>query len=337
MPVYNGAAYLAETIESLQAQSMTDWELVAVDDCSQDGSWELLQRYSASDGRIRPHRHERNRGHRVASNTAFELTRGRYVARTDQDDLSLPRRLELQAAYLDAHPTVGLLSSAYYRRAPGGRDVLRTPPIADPLAVRWRLLFDNLFCHSTLMFRREHVAGPGTYRNAPAAYDYEICARLARRTAVAVLPEPLVVYRMHTTGLSSTAAGRMERSAFAISALQLRRLLQPPHLGRAELCSMRRLGLGRGATAADLVHLPLLVRLLERFGLEAEATESELRRLWRGRILGGLVRALPWSALAPLLRHDAAGVMRHLALRALRRRGSSPRRGTATPDQAASR
>ena len=96
MPVFDGAAYLDETLESLRAQTLADWELVAVDDCSRDASWEILQRHAARDPRIRPHRHERNRGHRAASNTAFALARGRYVARTDQDDLSLPRRLELQ-------------------------------------------------------------------------------------------------------------------------------------------------------------------------------------------------------------------------------------------------
>lgn len=321
MPVYNGVDHLAETLDSLQAQSFDDFEVIVVDDGSTDGSWELLESYATSDPRIRPDRHAENRGHRAASNRAFSLARGAYVARNDQDDPPLPRRLELQAAYLDEHPEVGLVAGAYYRRWRDGQTTLHVPP-TDHAILRWGLLFDMVFCHSALMFRRELVAGPSPYRYAPAAYDYEVCARLGRTTRLAALREPVVAYRIHEGGLSTTGRRRMEQSAAAISARQLRRLLAPRRLGRSEIDSLRRLASGSRATTADRYALPLLFGLLDRFAAEPGVSAEDVARI-RRRTVSRLVRSLPLSALGPLLRHDAAAVARNL-VRELPRRAARP-------------
>src|SRR5690349_4133045 len=118
MPVYDGLPHLDATIESVLAQTMTDFEFVIVDDASTDGSWERVQEWARRDPRIRPHRHDGNRGHRATSNDGFALARGRYIARTDQDDLSLPRRLEAQVAYFERHPAIGVLGTWYRRLHP---------------------------------------------------------------------------------------------------------------------------------------------------------------------------------------------------------------------------
>lgn len=319
IPVYNGARHLRETLDSLLAQSLTDLEVVAVDDGSSDGSWELLQDYATRDARLRIDRHAENRGHRAASNRAFELARGTYVARNDQDDVSLPHRLERQAAFLDRHPDVGLLAGGYRRLASDGLVEPGSPP-TEHARIRWGLLFDMVFAHSTLMFRREWVSGPSPYRYAPAAYDYEVCARLGRVTRLAALLEPLVDYRVHGTGLSTTANHAMLCSAAAISARQLRRLLAPRRLSRPEIASLRSLASAKLVDANDLSRLPLFLELMERFGHEPGVTPGDLdaiRRSWTARV----VRHVPLRDLEPLLRRDPAVVGVHVLRRAIHRAG----------------
>lgn len=325
LPVYNGAAHLDATLESLASQSLSSFEMIVVDDASTDDSWQILAAWAHRDRRIRLHRHGENRGHRAASNTAFTLARGRYVARTDQDDLSLPERLATQTDYLEGHPAVGLLGSAYYRLEPDGRRLLRHPP-TEHAEIRWRLLFDMTFPHSSLMFRRG-VLGPRPYRFAPAAYDYEICARLASTTRIAAIATPLVVYRQHPEGMSKRQARAMELSAAAISARQIRPLLAPRHLERRELAALRRLASPSRARPEDLAFVPSLVELMRAFGglphVSRPAT-LRLRRRWLRRLVGALPRrqlvALFRSReLAGLWRGDAASVAACLVLELGRR------------------
>ena len=105
MAVYNGAALLPETLASLRAQTFTDWELVAFDDCSKDDSIAVLRAFG--DPRIRVIAAAENGGPVVARNRAFAEARGRYVAGLDQDDISLPERFAKQVAFLDTHPDTG--------------------------------------------------------------------------------------------------------------------------------------------------------------------------------------------------------------------------------------
>lgn len=313
IPVYNGARYLAETIESIRAQTLQDWELVIVDDGSTDESWSMIQESSLSDSRIKGHRHERNRGHRAASNTAFRLSVGKYVARSDQDDISLPERLQKQVAFLECNPTVGLVASGHYRLGPeGDRTAVRKK--RDPVFVRWGLLFDSAFCHSSFMFRREFVQGDNPYRYAPSAYDYEVLARLADETEVRAIPEPLVVYRVHSGGLATTDRANMSTAALAISRRQIRNFLRPQRLTREAFCAIRRLAQGKDLEKSDLDYLPLFFELMARFKQETGATDQEMKQIWR-LILGRLLRALPFHGAARLSLHDPIGAGNALLVR----------------------
>ena len=100
MPVYQAEEYLEETIRSVQGQTYDNWELIAVDDDSADGSFRLLASMAQKDGRIRPIRQEGNGGAARARNTGTRLARGRYLAFLDADDLWRPRKLEQELAFL---------------------------------------------------------------------------------------------------------------------------------------------------------------------------------------------------------------------------------------------
>jgi glycosyltransferase involved in cell wall biosynthesis len=100
MPNYNGAKYIKETVESVLAQTYTNWELIIVDDCSTDNTDEIIVKY-LSDDRIRYLKNEKNSGAAVSRNYALREARGRWVAFLDSDDTWHPEKLERQIAFME--------------------------------------------------------------------------------------------------------------------------------------------------------------------------------------------------------------------------------------------
>lgn len=102
-PNYNCARFIAQTIESVLAQTYTNWEMLIVDDCSTDGSYEIALGYVQKDSRIKMFRNEKNSGAAVSRNRAIEASSGEYVAFLDSDDLWLPDKLEKQIAFMQQY------------------------------------------------------------------------------------------------------------------------------------------------------------------------------------------------------------------------------------------
>jgi len=100
-PAYNSARFIQATIDSVLAQTYTNWELIVVDDCSNDNTSDLVSSIARRDDRIRLIRLEHNQGPAVARNTALKYATGRYIAFLDSDDLWLPNKLELQLSFMN--------------------------------------------------------------------------------------------------------------------------------------------------------------------------------------------------------------------------------------------
>jgi glycosyltransferase involved in cell wall biosynthesis len=99
-PNYNCVRFIAQTIESVRAQTYQNWEMIIVDDCSTDGSYEIARTYSMKDKRIKIFRMDRNSGAALCRNKAIELSNGDYLAFLDSDDLWLPEKLERQLGFM---------------------------------------------------------------------------------------------------------------------------------------------------------------------------------------------------------------------------------------------
>lgn len=142
-PAYNASATLAQAIESVRSQSVTDWEMIIVDDYSSDGTTALASHYAQMDERIRIIRRAEQGGMVVARNQAMAAATGRYIAFLDADDAWLPRKLELQLAFMEEHRAT-IACTAYRRFALFNQPkrVLRTG--------RLRLTFDNLLRHNPI-------------------------------------------------------------------------------------------------------------------------------------------------------------------------------------------
>src|SRR5690606_31839684 len=100
-PLFNGAKYIGETIESVLMQTDQDWELLVIDDCSTDGGHHIVEKYNQRDSRIRLIRNEKNLGPAETRNRGIEVATGRYIAFLDSDDIWLPNKLEAQLRFMN--------------------------------------------------------------------------------------------------------------------------------------------------------------------------------------------------------------------------------------------
>jgi hypothetical protein len=219
MGAYNAERYVEEAISSLLEQTFADFELIVVDDGSTDRTGELLG--ALRDRRIISIKNDQNMGLTRSLNQGLGLARGKYIARLDADDASLPERLERQVALLEARPDVGLVGCPVIYMDPDGQDVGVQRIYTDDYH---RALLNMDFCweHSAVMFRADCVAEVGPYREAfRYAQDYDLWLRIAERFGMFSLSEPLVKLRLHPDAISITR--RVQQRAYVLLALELAR------------------------------------------------------------------------------------------------------------------
>ena len=216
MPVHNpNARYLREAVESVLAQTLSDFELVIIEDPWNGSAADVLS--PLRDARIRIHRNEVQLGLAESLNVGLRMARAPLVARLDADDLCLPRRLETQAAFLNAHPDVAVYGSRITVIDDDGRPIAqRMLPLShDEIARRMRTA--NPLSHPSVMFRKAIVEDAGGYERNQVVEDYELwCRLLARGARFAASEEPLILYRFHAGALKFSLVRPTIASTLAI-------------------------------------------------------------------------------------------------------------------------
>lgn len=209
MTVYNAAPYLRTALDSIVEQTLSDWELVIVENGSSDDSSRILASYT--DERIKVSWLDKNIGRTQALRYAFCRARAEYVAVLDADDVSDPERLAKQVAHLDNHPRVVLVGTwARLLNEDGrlleGRD---WTPTTNAGELYERLAWANPFVHSSTMYRRTEAQEVGGYpENLLHSQDGGLWVRLALRGELAMIPECLCQYRVLRNGMTQTGAHR---------------------------------------------------------------------------------------------------------------------------------
>lgn len=197
MPVFNGEHFLRDAIESILRQTHRDFELLIINDGSTDRSRDIVLSYD--DPRIAFLENSENIGLAATLNVGLKVAKYELIARQDADDISLPERLAMQVDFFAKNSDVVLVGTqAMIIDQQGfckGR-VLDRACTHD--SIRWDLLFDNSFTHSSVMFRRSIISQLGGYDVAfRYCQDYALWAQVACRHCVANIDACLVHYRVH--------------------------------------------------------------------------------------------------------------------------------------------
>jgi glycosyltransferase EpsE len=194
MGAYNCAKTIGASIESIQAQTFTDWEMIICDDGSVDDSVQIIQSYAEKDPRIKLIANDCNHGLSYTLNHCLEEATGEYCARMDGDDLCDETRFEKQVRFLDENPQYGFVSTTMKRFDEQG--IYQVPPMESPYEpTKKDYIKGSPFCHAPAMLRREsynEVNGYRTLEKVLGVEDYDLWFRLyAKGIKGCILREPL--------------------------------------------------------------------------------------------------------------------------------------------------
>jgi len=197
--IYNSGSYIAQAIESVQAQTYTDWEMIITDDCSTDNGADIVRSYAAKDPRVRLLGLKENSGPGVARNNSISAAKGRYIAFLDSDDTWEPDKLQSQ---LDLMQTMncGVVYSSYWKTDQSGR---RTGQVVCKKRIRyWRIIADNAIGFLTMMYDRK-VCGDVLMPTIRKRQDWGLNIMLLRKCRVAYgVKRPLANYRIRENSVS---------------------------------------------------------------------------------------------------------------------------------------
>jgi glycosyltransferase involved in cell wall biosynthesis len=210
LPVYNGERYLAQAIQSILDQTFEDFELLIIDDGSTDRAPEIIKQFS--DPRIRAFNNKKNIGLIGTLNKGIGLANGRYIARMDQDDWSVPDRLTKQWSFMEKHQDVGVCGSWIKAIRVSEEQLWEYPKTnAD---IRCRMLFYCAFAHPSVMIRRAMLTENNVEYDAGYihAEDYELWSRCMDYCNLANLPVPLLNYRIHESNTTSLHADEQKQT-----------------------------------------------------------------------------------------------------------------------------
>jgi glycosyltransferase involved in cell wall biosynthesis len=208
MPVYNCAPYIRDAVESVLNQSHGDFELLIMDDASIDGTLEAIN--DIKDGRVIIHKSEKNIGQASQMNKGIQLSRGKFIAVINGDDINDSLRFALQLEVLEQQP-VSVVGSwiEYFGNRTG---IWKTPVTSEECFAG---MFEEMpVAHPTLMVKKESLLKAGVlYQPGMVlAEDYDLLIRLSTSCKFYNIPKPLVKYRIHDTNISSTKASLLQSS-----------------------------------------------------------------------------------------------------------------------------
>jgi glycosyltransferase involved in cell wall biosynthesis len=207
MPCFNAAAHLPASVGSVLAQTYSEWELIAVDDGSEDDTLDWLQ--AQTDPRIRP-QNQPNRGVSTARNAGLALAQGRYIAFLDADDTWAPTFLDKMVAALDARPDAVLAYCGWQNLGlPSGRGEPFVPPDYESPAKEETFFAGCRWPIHAALVRREAVLSAGGFDpDLKNAEDYALWLRVATSAPIVRVPEVLAFYHFHGDAQASSNKAR---------------------------------------------------------------------------------------------------------------------------------
>jgi glycosyltransferase involved in cell wall biosynthesis len=211
MAVYNGERYLRQAIDSILSQTFTDFEFIIIDDGSTDGTAVIIDSYD--DPRLHRMKNLENLGLARSLNIGLDTASGEYIARMDSDDVSLPKRLEKQVAYMDERPEIAASGTwAHDIDQEGVMLSARCVPFGKRMDYDfWR---PSPLIHPSIIIRVAHLGDLRYDSKIKYAQDYDLWLRLRKKCKLDNLPECLLLYRVHDNSTSQRNSTNQLRSAY---------------------------------------------------------------------------------------------------------------------------
>ncbi|RKI30435.1 glycosyltransferase family 2 protein [bacterium 1xD8-6] len=201
MPTYNCAKFIARTFDSLQAQTYQNWELIVVDDHSQDNTKKIVEEYMKNDSRIQYHLLDVNSGAAVARTTAMKLAKGSYMAFLDSDDIWTPDKLERQIKWMNDNG-YAFSCTAYEQIGEDDNLLNRTIKTIEKTDYN-RLLLDCPVGNSTVVYDVEKM-GKFEVPNIRKRNDYALWLQMLKKEKyIWGMPDVLMKYRIRQNSISS--------------------------------------------------------------------------------------------------------------------------------------
>lgn len=195
MPVFNGETYIRQTIDSILTQTYRNIEFIILNDGSGDLTEQIILDYT--DSRIRHVKHTKNMGLTHSLNNGISLSKGDYIARIDADDIADPRRIEQQVEFLLSHPDHGMCGTFYQVIDSMGNIVEQVDLPSTDMEAKTFLLFDNCFCHSSIMIKAPLIRELRYREEYQVCEDYDLWYRTSQRAKVSNIPVYATSYRIH--------------------------------------------------------------------------------------------------------------------------------------------
>lgn len=203
---YNRAAYISQAIESAQAQTFKDWNMIVLDDASTDDTVPIVRAFTINDSRISHVRHAENKGIAGNRNAGLLLAQGTYVAILDSDDVWTDQnKLKRQIAYMTEHPDCVAVGTQVSVIDENGVEAGSISYETSNKGIRSHMLLRNQFAQSSILYRRNVAVEVGGY---DATYvvndDYDLWLKMGSKGTLANLSERMAAYREHSGGITKT-------------------------------------------------------------------------------------------------------------------------------------
>lgn len=211
MPVFNSELFVAEAIESILNQTFKNFEFLILDDASTDKGFKIIKDFEKKDPRIKVYQNENNLGVVASRNKLIELSKGKYIAWIDSDDLALETRLEKQVNFLEEHHEIGMVGANAIIINENSNNIGKWLFETDPQKLKIELFFHSPFLSSSVMIRKSCLPQNCYNSNFPVAEDFDLYSKISEQCEIANITEFLTKYRINLKGLSKSNSEKMEK------------------------------------------------------------------------------------------------------------------------------
>lgn len=231
MSVYNDELYLQEAIDSILNQTFANFEFIIINDASTDSSQAIIEHYH--DARIRLLTNDHNLMLPQCLNQGIRIARGKYIARMDADDISLPNRLEKQLTFMEENLDIGVCG-AWVKVFGANAEWIRQLD-TDHETMRCNFIFEHQMVHPTIIMRKDFILKYNLFYNPEyvKAQDYELWCRCGRYFQLANINEVLLLYRQREN--RNAILKEQQRFSEMIQLQELRELGIEPTMAETEL------------------------------------------------------------------------------------------------------